>query len=92
MIWPQEYSFVVNSRSTRLRIINSIHFGKLNLDFNFFQHEEVFLFHNRGWRTEANKRNSRGSISWQLKRWDYQFKNVHLLDFDIKIELNKNQF
>merc|ERR1712012_860064 len=32
------------------------------------KHEEVFLFHNRGWRTEANKRNSRGSISWQLKR------------------------
>jgi len=30
--------------------------------------EEVFLFHNRGWMTEAKKRNSRGSISWQLKR------------------------
>lgn len=30
--------------------------------------EEVFLFHNWGYQTEAGKRNTRGSISWQIKR------------------------
>jgi len=30
--------------------------------------EEVFLFHNWGYTTEAGKRNTRGSISWQIKR------------------------